>query len=123
MNYTIHSEFNIDLHAEHFINYLEIVISPEGKCYYAIPSHSQCLDNIFRKQCSENGRDYYKLIEDNIENYPNCLCDLTGYCMLWNEFMYKPSKGLTKAQEETIYKLMTKHYIKAPHLALYRGTL
>ena len=121
--YSVYSKFDIDKHAEHFINYLEVCISPEGNVYYAIPSHTQFLEKVLKQQCCQNGQDYQQLIDECFYNWPDCLCDLTGYCILWNDFICKPLKGLTKAQEETIYKLMTKHYIKAPHLALYRGTL
>lgn len=121
--YTIHSDFDIDLHAEHFIDYLEIVISPEGKCYYAIPSHVQFLEKVLKQQCCQNAQDYQQLIDKHLYNWPSCLCNLTGYCMLWNDFICKPLKGLTKAQEETIYKLMTKHYTKITSMSLYRGTL
>lgn len=123
MTYDVYSEFDIDKHANTFINYLEIVISPDGKCYYAVPSHTQYLENILKLHCDICNIDYETFIKDYVYNWPNCLCDLTGYCMVWNTFMTKPSQGLTKAQIDTIYTLMTKHYTKIPSLRLYQGEL
>lgn len=121
--YDVYSDFDIDKHAKNFINYLEVCISPEGKVYYAVPSHTQFLEYVLEQQCVKNNKDYKKVINDNLHYWPNCLCDLTGYCMVWNDLIYKPSKGLTKAQQFTLVSLKTKHYVRCPHLTLYRGDI
>lgn len=37
--YTLYSKFDIDKHAETFINYLEVIIDENGVVHYAVPSH------------------------------------------------------------------------------------
>ena len=43
----LHSPFDIKVHKQTFINYLEVVISPEGIVEYAVPSHVEKLLQIF----------------------------------------------------------------------------
>ena len=44
--YNVHSEFDLKKHKEKFINYLEVVIEPNGKIHYAVPSHQLFLENM-----------------------------------------------------------------------------
>lgn len=44
--YDLHSIFDIDEHAKHFIHYLEVIIFPDGHVEYAVPSHQEKLISI-----------------------------------------------------------------------------
>lgn len=124
-DYSIHSKFDINEHrkAINCFNYLEVCISPSGEVFYAIPSHAQFLENVLKQQCCETGKDYQQLIDDNITRWPHCLCDLTGYCMVWNDFVTKPTYGLTKEQKAKLLLLKHTFYTHNPNLPLYNGTL
>lgn len=39
--YDLYSEFDIQKHKETFINYLEVLIEPNGHVLYAVPSHQE----------------------------------------------------------------------------------
>lgn len=41
MEYGLHSEFDIEKHKQTFVHYLEVVISPDGRVFYAVPSHQE----------------------------------------------------------------------------------
>jgi hypothetical protein len=46
-NYEIlRKDFNVQIHKENFINYLEVVIHKDGKIEYAVPSHSKKMEII-----------------------------------------------------------------------------
>lgn len=48
----LHGTFDAELHKRTFIDYLEVVISPEGIVEYAIPSHSEKLLQVYMQQHS-----------------------------------------------------------------------
>lgn len=41
MGYDIYSNFDLEQHKANFINYLEVIITPDGTVHYAVPSHIQ----------------------------------------------------------------------------------
>lgn len=53
----LHSPFDIKVHKQTFINYLEVVISPEGVVEYAVPSHVEKLLQIFMSKYSFTDRE------------------------------------------------------------------
>lgn len=72
--------FNIETHKKTFINYLEVVISPDGVIEYGVPSHTAKLEQILRAKgiepIKECPREYYA-------DYNSWLCKMTGYIMVW----------------------------------------
>ena len=66
-SYDLHSDFDIQKHKENFINYLEVVIHPDGSVHYAVPSHQEYLiryicehRNITREELEAKcPREYY----------------------------------------------------------------
>lgn len=78
----LHSEFDIETHRQNFINYLEIVIYPDGKIEYAIPSHVLKLTQIYGKSSDEVFEEYMK---EGIGIEPaTWLCNKTGCLSVWN---------------------------------------
>ena len=47
----LHGPFNIETHKKTFIDYLEVIIRPDGIVEYAVPSHMYKLMSVF-----ENGK-------------------------------------------------------------------
>lgn len=47
--YSIYSEFNLEKHMNTFINYLEVIMLPNGKIEYAVPSHQEKLISLLMK--------------------------------------------------------------------------
>ena len=39
--YGVNSEFDLEQHKKHFVNYLEVMIDEQGKVHYAVPSHQE----------------------------------------------------------------------------------
>lgn len=94
----LNSPFDIATHKKTFINYLEVVISPDGVIEYGVPSHNAKLEQILRdkgidpnKECP---REYYT-------DYNTWLCIKTGYIMVWglpNSFVIgKPNQKQQEA--------------------------
>lgn len=86
--YGLHSEFDIDKHRETFINYLEVIISEDGKIHYAVPSHQEYLINECMRQYDWCRQEVY----DNtpVDYYGDViiwLCKMTGSVSVWNDFL------------------------------------
>lgn len=78
----LHGPFDPRIHKETFVNYLEVVIAPDGTVSYAVPSHQEAL----KLACREAGVDpeddcppeYYA-------DYMTWLMEQTGYLAVWSE--------------------------------------
>ena len=116
----LYKPFNIETHSKEFINYLEVIIKPNGEICYAIPSRQQALEKIAR----EKHKDFDSMINKlNFSvDYLTWLCDLTCCISVWNEFCVKP-KITTNMQSESLKKLKEARYVMMPHLTLYQGEL
>ena len=80
----LHSPFNIETHKKTFINYLEVVISPEGVIEYGVPSHNAKLENILMEQLNISREELNKLCPREYWcDYNTWLCMKTGYIMVW----------------------------------------
>ena len=84
----LHSPFDIKVHKQTFINYLEVVISPEGIVEYAVPSHVEKLLQIFMSKYSFTDREKandYLWEKHSADSYIESLCEETGYISVWND--------------------------------------
>ena len=117
-NYSVYSKFDIDKHAEHFINYLEIVIDEDGEVHYAVPSHQMFMENILKRMIGESAFNQM-IMEDRTSwaDYLSWLCKHTKCVPVWNEFYYgKPNDK----QLRILQQLKEKKY-KQINLSLYQG--
>lgn len=81
----LHGTFDAELHKRTFIDYLEVVISPEGIVEYAIPSHSEKLLQVYMQKYSiDRETALYNLSLSGI-GYIESLSEVTGYISVWNE--------------------------------------
>lgn len=105
MSYSVYSKFDINQHKKTFINYLEVMISPDGEVSYAVPSHQQFAENI---ACKLLNRTRDSIIEQCpiYVDYLDFLLNLTGYVAVWNDFIAIGSqRKLTKNQRFTLRQL------------------
>lgn len=70
----LNSPFDVKKHKEVFIDYLEVVIFPDGKIEYAVPSHSEKIYQIYMKKHNLSRTELYnKMIKNNL-----CVTDLAS---------------------------------------------
>ena len=79
----LHKPFNVDVHKKTFINYLEVIIKPDGTIEYAVPSHMMKLTEIYGKSSTEMFDDYY--MTDMMIDPVTWICRQTGCISVWND--------------------------------------
>lgn len=100
MQEVLHSPFDIRTHKSTFINYLELIIRPDGTPEYATPSHMMKLAEIYGKSMDDIYEEYYQaqLGQDGIDY----LCAKTGCIAVWDNRV----QGIpNEAQTSTLLKL------------------
>ena len=87
MAYDLYSEFDVQKHKETFINYLEVLIEPDGHVMYAIPSHQEL---AIKLACEAKGWTRERLGKECPPEYYfdflPWLLSLTGCISVWNDF-------------------------------------
>lgn len=113
--YSIYSVFDIQQHKEKYVNYLEVVISPEGVVEYAVPSHSEILIRHCCEMKKISREQLYALVpREYYADMIGWLCKETGYVAVWNECCVSRG-GISKRQ---------KNKLKTLKLAgIYRGNI
>lgn len=110
--------FDMKLHKQTFIHYLEVVISHDGKIEYATPSHMEKLLRVFMEQENISDRqEAFRVIEERDTDMDGSLISLakqTGYISVWRE-AYTCGSSPTKKQIAALRKLKLN--------GLYFGTL
>lgn len=100
MQEVLHSPFDLRTHKSTFINYLELIIRPDGTPEYATPSHMMKLAEIYGKCMDDIYEEYYQaqLGQDDIDY----LCAKTGCIAVWDNRV----QGIpNEAQTSTLLKL------------------
>ena len=101
MQEVLRGPFDIKLHKLTFIDYLEVVISPDGIVEYAVPSHMEKLLKIFMEQEHITDRaEAFRIVEErdtDMDGPQIALTKLTGYISVWNE-AYTCGMSPTKKQ-------------------------
>lgn len=100
MQEVLHSPFDIATHKATFINYLELIIRPDGTPEYATPSHMMKLVEIYGKNMDDIYEEYYQAQfgQDCIDY----LCAKTGCIAVWNNCVQGTPN---EAQTSTLLKL------------------
>ena len=82
----LHSPFDVETHKKTFINYLEVIIHPDGTIEYAVPSHMIKLTAIYGKSSEEMFEDYYSSGTINTIVDPVAwICEQTGCISVWTD--------------------------------------
>ena len=110
MAYDLYSEFDIQKHKETFVNYLEVLIEPNGHVLYAIPSHQEM---AIKLACDAKGWTREELNQACPQEYYFdflvWVLSLTGCVSVWNDFYMgelneKQREKLIEMKREGIYK-------------------
>jgi len=112
--YDLHSPFNIELHKQTFINYLEVVIFPDGHIEYAIPSHQEKLIQVCQDKLGVSRYQLERMCpKEYYFDFLVWLCNMSGCVSVWNEYLVKSDTDpLTKEQEDTIELLKSEHLLR-----------
>lgn len=117
IKYGVDSEFNRKLHAETFINYLEVVIDSSGKIHYANPSHTIFMEKLLISKFGD--KEFRDMAIRCEESWVDFLCRESGCIAVWNDFYIgKPNSKQKRALLSL--KLMKYTYGGSP---LYQGSL
>jgi len=97
----LHSPFSCATHKATFINYLELIMLPDGTPEYAVPSHMMKLAAVYGKSMDDIYEEY---VRDGMGlDCIDYLCEKTGCIAVWNDHIQgKPNA----AQQRTIRQLV-----------------
>ena len=103
----LRSPFDVQIHKETFINYLEIVILKDGSIEYAVPSHQLKLIDVIAKEKGITHREVADLCPPEFYgDYMTWLCREAQAISVWNNFyLGEPNP----AQIQTLIMLMTEN--------------
>lgn len=101
--------FDINTHKKHFINYLEVIITEDGKIEYATPSHTEKVIQIACDKLKISREELYDKVPQ--EYYGDMLAwlnSITGCVEVWTTMLIgKPNeqqlKTLQTLKEEGLY--------------------
>lgn len=79
----LHAPFDIRTHKETFINYLEIIIKPDGTPEYAVPSHMMKLASVYGK-CMDDVYEEYMQDQSGLDGI-DWLCLKTDCISVWQD--------------------------------------
>lgn len=98
------SKFDINIHKETFINYLEVVILEDGTIEYAVPSHQLKVINIITQSRNITHQQVSDLCPPEFYfDYNTWLCSEAKAIMVWNDFYVGEPNDV---QIQTLLKLM-----------------
>lgn len=82
----LHSPFDIEVHKDTFVNYLEVVIHPDGTVHYAVPSHQEYLYGYLMTKLDKTRNEINKMVPPIYYfDMHRWLCKKSGCIMVWNE--------------------------------------
>lgn len=79
----LRAPFDIRTHKETFIEYLEIIIKPDGTPEYAVPSHMMKLASVYGK-CMDDIYEEYMQDQSGLDGI-DWLCSKTGCVSVWTD--------------------------------------
>lgn len=107
--YDLNSPFDIEKHKQTFINYLEVIVFPDGHIEYAVPSHQEkliavCQDLLGVSRYELNNRcpkEYYF-------DFLTWLCNVSHCVSVWNTYIVcSDTVPLTDEQRTAISDLQS----------------
>lgn len=101
----LNSPFDIETHKQHFHDYLEVMIAPDGTIAYAVPSHQEYLITKAARRHNCTREELYSLCPE--EYYCDFMTWLIGesggYIPVWESCVYAPT--MTTQQQAALKKL------------------
>lgn len=82
--YDLYSEFDIEKHKKTFQHYLEVIIDPDGKVMYAVPSHQYKLMDIACRKFDVDRKGLDNMCPHEYWcDFMRWLCNITGCIAVW----------------------------------------
>lgn len=105
--YGVQSKFDIEKHKAHFIDYLEVVILPNGEVQYAVPSHTTKAELLCMEKLGVTREELWKACPPQyMFDYLPWLLSICGAVSVWNTFYTLGiGKELTRQQYLTLKEL------------------
>jgi hypothetical protein len=121
MAYDLYCPFDIEKHKRTFINYLEVIIRPDGVVEYAVPSHTQKLESILCEKLGISLQQLHNSVpQEYYFDYSSWLCQQSGCILMWDYKCIGPN-AVTPEQMATIQKLRDADLYKPETKYLYEG--
>lgn len=112
-NKILNSPFDIKIHKENFINYLEVCILEDGTIQYAVPSHQEKLISICMKKYMITRDELYRRCPPEYYlDFINWLCTISNTIAVWNDHY----EGQSNQKQINSLKILKMN-------GLYRGSL
>lgn len=84
-DYGLYSDFDVEKHQNHFVNYLEVVIDLDGVVHYAIPSHQEYMIQTLMRMGNLTRQQVYDMCpEQYYADFMTWLSMETGYVVVWD---------------------------------------
>lgn len=98
--YDLYSDFDIDKHKENYVNYLEVIIFPDGHIEYAVPSHQEKLIRICCNKLNITRDELDNLCpQEYYADFLVWLCNISNCVSVWNNFIiHADDKDMTPEQ-------------------------
>ena len=112
--YDLHSPFDIQKHKETYINYLEVVIFPDGHIEYAVPSHQEKLIAICMKELGVSRYELERMCpKEYYFDFQVWLCNMCGCVSVWDRYIVQSdTTPLTQEQKDTIELLQQEDLLR-----------
>lgn len=105
--YDLYSNFDIELHKQTFIHYLEVILFADGHVEYAIPSHQEKLISICREQLKISREALFdRCPREYYFDVIVWMCNITGCVSVWTDrYIKSDTNPLTNAQFQMLQKM------------------
>lgn len=111
MPYDLHSDFDVQLHKQTFIDYLEVLILDDGKIIYAVPSHQLKGEEIASKRLGLSITEFRDSCpKDAMFDYLPWIASQANCVFVWNSYIvyssinHKQYASLRKLKINGLYK-------------------
>ena len=119
--YDLYSPFDVEKHKQKYINYLEVIIRPDGVVEYAVPSHIQKLESLLCDKLHLSLSEMRKLCPPEMYcDYNTWLCNETGCILMWDYTCIGPEvvtpeqiATIKLLEDNDLYKPYTKYDIQS----------
>lgn len=108
--YNIYSKFDIEKHKSIYINYLEVIILPDGTVEYAVPSHQEKLIKIAMEKLKVTREELNELCpREYYFDLITWLTKITSCVSVWNNYVVGEPNEI---QKEVIEQLKLEGLLK-----------
>ena len=82
--YNLYCEFDLEKHKETYVMYLEVLIDPDGKVMYAVPSHQEKAIKIACQKLGVTREELNRMCpREYYFDFMRWLCKISGVMAVW----------------------------------------